>query len=332
MENSYVYIKAKDLIEFNNFNYDTRLSLIIADIHKDQIYNIKQILENILGKDINIIFNNSVINLKDLETKVLEEVNEIEIKPSTLINKRRYSFSDLCQIMSILRAKNGCPWDIAQTHETIRENLIEESYELIEAINNKDVPNMIEETGDVLLQAVFHAKIGEDNKEYNIEDSLTDVCKKLITRHTHIFGQVKANNAEEALKAWEEAKAKEKKTQNVTQKIDKIANTIPILMKTVKVQKIAKKNNLDFDLDVVSILNNDIQKIIKDKTLNEEDAGKLMFDTVNVLRKYDIDPEVALATSLSKFINKINKMQQKYKSLIDEDKNILKKEWDSLDK
>ena len=129
MENSYVYIKAKDLIEFNNFNYDTRLSLIIADIHKDQIYNIKQILENILGKDINIIFNNSVINLKDVETKALEEVNKIEIKPSILINKRRYSFSDLCQIMSILRAKNGCPWDIAQTHETIRENLIEDQLE-----------------------------------------------------------------------------------------------------------------------------------------------------------------------------------------------------------
>ncbi|MGN1099301.1 MAG: MazG nucleotide pyrophosphohydrolase domain-containing protein [Christensenellales bacterium] len=130
--------------------------------------------------------------------------------PERGLEKDRYDFSDLLQIMNRLRAPDGCPWDRAQTHESIKKCLIEESGELCDAIDNNDVDNMCEESGDVLLQAVFHAKIGEDTGEYTVNEMISGLCQKLISRHTHIFGDVVANSPEEALVAWQNAKKLEK--------------------------------------------------------------------------------------------------------------------------
>ena len=124
--------------------------------------------------------------------------------------KQKYNVEDLVEIMRILRSENGCPWDREQTHESIRINLIEEAYELVEAIDMKNAEMMKEECGDILMQAVFHAEIAQKNGEFDYTDMISGLCRKLIDRHTHIFGSNHADNADEALVFWEEAKKKEK--------------------------------------------------------------------------------------------------------------------------
>ena len=120
--------------------------------------------------------------------------------------KDSYSFEDLVEIMRLLRSENGCPWDREQTHESIRRNFIEEAYEAVEAIDKKDDANLCEELGDVLLQVVFHARIAEEDSRFDIGDVADGICKKLVLRHPHIFGDVSANTSEEVLRNWDEIK------------------------------------------------------------------------------------------------------------------------------
>jgi len=156
-------------------------------------------------------------------------------------HKNSYNFDDLVEIMRCLRAPDGCPWDSMQTHESIRPCLIEEAYELAEAIdlNNRDM--MLEECGDVLLQAVFHALIAEDRKEFTMEDMMTMLCQKLLSRHTHIFGDVIANNETEAYAAWDSAKKKEKGQTTAADSLKSVAKTLPPVIRAAKVMKKAKK-------------------------------------------------------------------------------------------
>jgi tetrapyrrole methylase family protein/MazG family protein len=168
------------------------------------------------------------------------------IPPVSLLKAERYDFADLIEIMYVLTGDNGCPWDKAQTHESIRINVIEEAYELVQAIDNGDLTNLCEETGDVLLQAVFHGIIGEIDGEYDNIDTLTMLCKKLIFRHTHIFGENKAANATEALKSWDAAKGVEKQHTTLTEKMESIPKNLPALLYAYKMQKVAVKCGFDW--------------------------------------------------------------------------------------
>lgn len=160
--------------------------------------------------------------------------------------KSVYSIGDLMGVMEKLTSENGCPWDMAQTHESIRLNMIEEAYELVDAINNNDVPNIVEECGDVLLQSVFHANIAERNGGFDLDDVVSELCKKLVSRHTHIFGDNKASNAEEALMAWENAKAKENKP-SVSEKLVVLEKSMPSLIYAQKAMKALKKAGVKID-------------------------------------------------------------------------------------
>ena len=162
---------------------------------------------------------------------------------SSLI-KDRYGFGDLLHIMARLTREDGCPWDKAQTHESIRINAIEEAYELAAAIDNNDLENMTEEVGDLLLQSVFHADIAERSGEFTLIDVIDSLCKKLVLRHTHIFGDTKASNPDEALAAWEAAKAKEKTKRGLKESLSDLSKSMPALLYAEKAIKKLVKNGL----------------------------------------------------------------------------------------
>lgn len=230
------------------------------------------------------------------------------------MEKQRFSFEDLMAVVYRLRAKDGCKWDREQTHNSIKINCIEEAYELIEAIDLEDIDKMVEESGDVLLQGIFHAIIAEDYGEYTITDVLTTLSKKLLDRHTHIFGKDVANTGEEALNAWERAKAKEKNQISYTERMKQVANTLPALIRANKVQKIAKKANFDWESadGAIAKLLEEIEEL-KTASLEtrEEEGGDLLFAAVNVLRHFKVEPELALFASINKFMDRFSKVERK---------------------
>ncbi|MBQ2865026.1 MAG: MazG family protein [Clostridia bacterium] len=211
-------------------------------------------------------------------------------------NKKRYDFEDLLDIMRILRAPGGCPWDGEQTHESIRRNFIEEVYEACEAIDISDDRLLCEELGDVLLQVVFHAQIACDRGAFNIEDVCDGVSKKLIHRHPHIFGDRKLETSEQVLEMWEEVKKKEKQQKTASESIDQIAKTLPALIYAEKVQKKAAKSGIDIDCKC-----------------DTDDIGDRLFDLVAQARAQGVDPEKALADATNRFIARFNEAEKAQK-------------------
>lgn len=237
----------------------------------------------------------------------------IYIKGAKVEERKRYDFYDLIDIMTRLRAKDGCEWDKAQTHESIRINLIEEAYELVEAIDAKDKDMMLEEIGDVLLQAVFHAHIAMDEKMFDYLDVLYELCHKLITRHTHIFGSNHASNADEALNFWNAAKKEEKHYSDFTDSMERVPKNLPALLYAEKIQKRAKKCGFDFpDLESAESKVREELAELKEAKADEKakEGGDLLFAVVNLLRLMKIEPETALSDSSKKFMARFKKMEE----------------------
>ena len=305
-------ISAYELSTIEGFHYDSTGSLIIVDIDNNYIASdIKLVLSNLIGDDQDIRFNDKIIKVFEIDRQEKYDYKTtIIVDPIELTKKQRFNFNDLYKIMRILRSENGCEWDKAQTHESIRANIIEEAYELVEAINNEDIDNMIEESGDLLLQGIFHCVIGEDLGEYNVEDAVSEICKKLIYRHPHVFGDVKAENIDGALAAWDQAKAKEKKYTSLSSKIDSIAKALPSLMKTDKLISVLKKANINFDTidQAKAFFEKKVQAFSElDK---EEKAGDLLLATIWLIKTCGIDPEIALDRANKKFIDNFKKIEK----------------------
>jgi tetrapyrrole methylase family protein/MazG family protein len=250
---------------------------------------------------------------------------EIMVKPCDLMEKTRYTFGDLVEIIFRLRDPDGCMWDKAQNNMTIRGNAIEEAYELVEAVELNDNAKMREEFGDVLLQGIFNAIISEQENRFTANDVITELCQKLIFRHTHIFGNDKATNEEEALVFWEKAKAVEKKQKGVMDKIDSVPTTFSALLKANKVQKIIKKTGYDFPTieEAIDKIYEEITEFIQstDEINKESEGGDILFAVTNLLRMSHIDPEVALNGTTNRFINRfgyIVKMAEKQGKKIEE--------------
>lgn len=306
-------ISCYDLVSTVGWDYDTRSTLVVSDIDDEYMASqVKLILGNLIGEETQVEWKGKTIALYELDRqKEYNYDSYVKVKPMTTLDKSRFNFGDLYWIMRRLRAKDGCPWDKVQTHQSIRSNMIEEAYELVEAINNDDLDNMIEETGDVFLQAIFHCVIGEDTGEYNVQDALSGLCKKLISRHTHIFGEVKANNAEEALKAWEDAKAKEKNTDTLTSKMKKVV--LPSLIRAYKIQKIAKKGGMEFES--LAQVEDKIQEELREVAIAkpddlEKELGDSLFALVNLCRWKGVEPEVALARATDKFVKRFEYVEK----------------------
>jgi len=236
-----------------------------------------------------------------------KEDDTIIIEPISAFDKTRFNFGDLVEIMYRLRDPDGCPWDRAQTNKSIRRNIIEEAYELVEAVDLDDGGKMCEEAGDVMLQSVLTAAIACEREMFDVNDVITGLCDKLISRHTHIFGKDKAESAEDALKFWDKAKAKEKHYGSVKDKIDSVPVTFGALMYANKVQKYIGKTGFDFS-DEQGAMEKLYEEIEEFKNAEgnerEKEAGDILFSVVNVLRMADIDPEVALSGTVKRFIKR----------------------------
>ncbi len=220
-------------------------------------------------------------------------------KKTELIQKNTYTFEDLCDIVKILRAPGGCPWDAEQTHKTIRGNFIEEVYEFIEGIDNDNNEIMREELGDVLLQVVFHARIAEDGNEYLLDDVLTDICRKLIIRHPHVFADVKAETTEQVLDNWNAIKMQTKGQKNAKEALDGVSRSLPSLMRAEKISSKLNKYGHSFATE-----NDIISASASLKT--EEDIGKLLYLVTSYAKSKGIDPEKALYDECDRVILKEN--------------------------
>lgn len=233
------------------------------------------------------------------------------------LNKESFDFNDLVEIMKYLRAPDGCPWDKVQTHESIRSNLIEETYEVVEAIDNKDSELLKEELGDVLLQVVFHSEMSAEEDEFDINDVINGVCKKLIERHPHVFGDVEAENSEDALKSWDNVKMSSKSQKKQSEAMDSVSKALPSLMRAEKIQKKAAKVGFDWDsvdgaLDKIVEETDELKEAIKrnDCDLQSEELGDLLFSVVNVSRFIKVDSEKALYDACDKFTDRFKAMEK----------------------
>jgi tetrapyrrole methylase family protein/MazG family protein len=213
-----------------------------------------------------------------------------------------------------LRSEEGCPWDREQTHQSIRKEFIEETYEVIEAIDTDNRELLREELGDVLLQIVFHSQIEAEKESFTVEDVANDICVKLIHRHPHVFGDVEADTTEKVLSNWEKIKSEEKERKTVTDKLRAIPPMLPALMRAEKVGK--KASCFDFaDADAVMEKVYEELDELKDAISahdNEsvaEEMGDLLLTITSLCRKLGVESEVALGKATEKFINRFEQVE-----------------------
>ncbi len=226
---------------------------------------------------------------------------------------KKYTFDDLLEIMKILRGENGCPWDKAQDHQSIKYALLEEACEAMESLDKKEPDSFTDELGDVLLQVVFHSQIASESGTFTIDDVLYHICNKLITRHTHIFGSDKTNNSAEALDLWEANKKTEKGLKTQAEIMRDVCTYLPQLIRAEKVQKKAAKVGFDWDnIDgAYDKLKEEIDELKSADSFEniEEEFGDLLFSCVNVARFLKVNPEEALKKATDKFIARFSKVE-----------------------
>ncbi len=232
-----------------------------------------------------------------------------------LLNKKFFDCNDLVDIVRILRAPGGCQWDGEQTHSSIRRNLLEEAYEVVEAIDNDDVAGMKEELGDVLLQVVFHSSIEQDAGRFDLNDVADGVCKKLIYRHPHVFGDVTVSSTGEILANWEELKKQEKGQSTQADAVDAVARSLPALWRAEKVQKKAAKAGFDWPdvsgpLDKLDEEIDEVRAAVEGDGDVAEELGDLLFAAVKVCRFLDVDPEFALHAASDKFAARFRRVEE----------------------
>lgn len=230
--------------------------------------------------------------------------------------KDYYDVDDLVEIVSILRSEDGCPWDKVQTHESIRKDFIEETYEVIEAIDLKDPELLREELGDVLLNTVFHAQIETENGNFNFNDVCNDICHKMVVRHPHVFGDVSADTTEKVLDNWDKIKMDTKGQTTYTETLESVAKSLPALMRAEKVGKRASKAKMDLQdaSDALECLKSEtveLEQAMQSNVAEDvyEEFGDVLFSCVNLARKLGIDPERALVDSTNKFIGRFSRME-----------------------
>lgn len=231
--------------------------------------------------------------------------------------KEHYDVEDLIDIVEILRSPEGCPWDREQDHKSIRRDFLEETYEVIEAINKNDKELLLEELGDVLLQVVFHTQIEREKGTFELKDVADGVCKKMIERHPHVFGEVKADTSAEVLDNWDAIKKQTKQQKTQTDSMLSIPREFPALMRADKVQKKAAKVGFDWDnvdgaFDKVSEELNELKTAVKNNDCENmrEELGDLLFSVVNVSRFIGVDSEESLTGATDKFIDRFSKVEK----------------------
>lgn len=274
---------------------------------------VKGKLSDLFGEESDCFFvkGGSVKKIKVYEIDRQQEYDyscAVAVEEGEFLSKQRYDFSDLERMIKLLRAPDGCPWDRVQTNESIKGNTVEEAYELADAIERGDDDGIEEETGDVLLQAVFHSVIKEEQGVFSSSDAITRLVKKLIFRHSHIFGKDKATGSEDALSVWEKNKVIEKKFSTFGESVQAVPVNFPACMYAQKVGKRAGKSGMDF-LSPVSAFErtqDEFAELVEamqsgDKERICDEAGDVLFGAVNCCRLAGVDCENALRAAAKKF-------------------------------
>ncbi len=247
------------------------------------------------------------------------------------MKKTVYEFVDL---IKQLRAPGGCPWDREQTHDSIKMNVLEEAYEVYDALCEGNDEKIKDELGDLLMQIVFHAIIAEEEGKFDIDDVAGNVYEKMVRRHPHVFGEIILDKSSEVLLEWEKIKRVEKRFASYSQDLKDVVRTLPALKRAEKIQKRASKAGFDWDSaeGVFEKLYEEIGEVkeaVSDNLNVEEEMGDLLFAVVNLARKLNIDPEEALEGANSKFITRFENMEKLYEgerdfaSLPQNDKDML---------
>jgi tetrapyrrole methylase family protein / MazG family protein len=230
-----------------------------------------------------------------------------------------HRFETLRRVIATLRGPNGCPWDRKQTHASLKRYLLEETYELFEAIDDHDEDHMIEELGDVLLQVMLHAQIGEDEGMFSIDDVIRGITEKMIRRHPHVFGDVTVDNAEQVVENWQRIKEKEKETkEDPVSLLADVPKSLPSMLKAYELQKKAAKVGFDWDdvepmwekvAEEIAEFQEEVEKL-HDRSQLIGEFGDILFALVNVARYYDINPEEALQMVNQKFYRRFSYIEE----------------------
>lgn len=224
------------------------------------------------------------------------------------------AFNRLVEIIKVLRKE--CPWDKVQTHESLKKCLIEEAYETVDAIDNKDTENLREELGDVILQVVFHGLLSEEEGHFNLTDVINQECEKMIYRHPHIFSSEEAKTVDKVLEKWENMKSIEHKQERYTDRLESVPKALPALMRSCKVQRKAAGVGFDWDETEGALdkLNEEMGELVEACSLGqreeiEDEFGDLLFSMVNLSRFINVDAEEALNKATQKFISRFDAME-----------------------
>ena len=338
-------VKIIDAFDMKNQILDKRVGTIITQVYNNFIASeVKLRLLEGYEDDTEIIFVRAagVEGLESIRKIPLYELDwqeDIDYLTSIYIPKdlgNKKDFQDLLDIIETLRNPGGCPWDREQTHESLKSALLEECYEVIDAIENKDEDALIEELGDVLLQVVFHASIGKEDGYFDIMGVIGGISNKMINRHPHVFGNEEANTSEQVLVNWDEIKKEEKGIKTLTEEMQNIAKSLPATTRAYKVQKKAKKVGFDWDdvncaMDKVKEELNEIKEVYncEDKSIIEGEVGDLLFACINVARFLEVDGELALDKTIKKFIKRFSYIENE---AIKNNKNLRDMTLEEMDK
>ena len=238
-----------------------------------------------------------------------------------LRSQKSYDCNDLRKIVHILRSPGGCQWDQAQTHQSIRRNFLEEAYEVAEAIDEGDLDHLKEELGDVLLQVVFHSSIEEDAGRFDLDDVADGVCRKLIYRHPHVFGDVSVQSTDEILSNWEDLKKKEKGQATQADAVDAVARTLPALWRAEKIQSKTAKAGFDWtsSLQALDKLEEEVRELRAALEAGQaadaphgirEELGDTLFMAAKIAQMSGVDPEDALHRACDKFDRRFRAVEE----------------------
>ena len=341
-------LKIVDGTVFNPQMVDINVDMIITQVYNQRILSdIKLVLSEIYGDEYEIYLIHAA-GVEEKEKKLLIPIYELDrndevdvltsiyIPKIEKINKKVFDFNDILDIMLVLRSEDGCSWDIKQTHQSIRDAVIEEAYEVVDAIDREDIDGLVEELGDLLLQVVFHSQIGFDQGEFSLYDVTSALGNKLIYRHPHVFLEKKLEKSEEVVYNWDVLKYSKRDIHSFTDKLKDIKG-LPSLMTSFKIQDKAAKVGFDWEdingpLDKVMEEYGELVEAMEEfgggAERTEEELGDLIFAVVNLSRFLDINPEVALNRTINKFINRFEFIE---KTLNSEGKKIEASNLEELD-
>jgi len=250
--------------------------------------------------------------------KQYDHLTAVYVPGVSYLERSRFDMDDLMEVVTRLRAPDGCPWDREQTHESLLKDLLEESYEFIQAVRDEDVDHMYDELGDVLLQVAMHAKIAQEHGDFSINDVTSAIAGKMIERHTHVFGTVKAETSDQVLDNWEALKRQQRGITSHAQAMESVSTALSTLLRAAKVQKKARKVGFDFDsaLEALAKVHEEADEVRENLETGadpEMELGDLFFAAVNVCRLCGKDADLALFASTNKFISRFRNMENAIK-------------------